>query len=142
MAKMEFKITADHSADVIKELNRKIDVALTKCGIVAENYAVLEIENKPRRVDTGLLRNSITYALHGKGANKSSYHADDNSKSGSYSGTTDDSRNAVYIGSNVEYAQYVHEGTRRMTANRFLQKAVENYQGEYKDIIKTELKNN
>lgn len=141
MATMNFKIESDHSADAIKELNEKIDIALTKCGIVAENYAVQEIENNPRRVDTGLLRNSITYALHGKSANKGSYHSDDNSKSGSYSGTADDGKNAVYIGSNVEYAQYVHYGTTRMIPNRFLENAVEKHQDEYKNIIKTELSN-
>ena len=139
MATMKFRIEADHTADVIKELNEKIDVALTKCGIVAENYAVQEIENNPRRVDTGLLRNSITYALHGKSANKGSYHSDDNSKSGSYSGTADDSKNAVYIGSNVEYAAYVHYGTTRMTPNRFLENAMERHQEEYKNIIQSEL---
>lgn len=104
MATMNFRIESDHSADAIKELNEKIDVALTKCGIVAENYAVQEIENVPRRVDTGLLRNSITYAVHGEAPHKSSYRSDDGTKSGSYSGTADDSKNAVYIGTNVEYA--------------------------------------
>lgn len=139
MARTAFRVQADHSADAIRELNEKIDVALTKCGIVAENYAVQEIENNPRRVDTGLLRNSITYAVHGESPNKSSYRSDDGTKSGSYSGTAEDKPNTVFIGTNVEYAQYVHYGTTRMIPNRFLENAIERHQDEYKNIIQSEL---
>ena len=42
---------------------KSIETALEACGLQAEGYAALELENSPRRVDTGLLRNSITHAI-------------------------------------------------------------------------------
>lgn len=139
MARTTFSVRADHTAENIRELNEKIDRALTMCAVVAENYAVQEIENVPRRVDTGMLRNSITYAVHGEAPHKSSYHADSGNKSGSYTGTAEDKPNTVFIGSNLEYAAYVHYGTTRMTPNRFLENALERHQDEYKNIIQSEL---
>ncbi len=63
-------------------------------------------------IDTGLLRNSITYAVSGGEAHDPSYRADDGSKSGSYSGTAPEESGgvSVYVGSNVEYAGYIELG--------------------------------
>lgn len=112
--------------------------ALEAVGIQAEGYAKLELDNAPRRIDTGNLRNSITHVVV-------------------------DNDNAVYIGTNVEYAVYVHEGTgifadggrqtpwvyrdedgkyhrtQGMKPNRFLKKAVEKNKNEYAAIINSEM---
>ena len=56
-----------------------------------DGNAKLEIENLPRRVDTGLLRNSITHRVINE--------------------------NSVVIGSNTYYAVYVHEGTGKYATN-------------------------
>lgn len=65
-------------------------------------------------VDTGLLRNSITYALAGESAQISGYTSEDGTGSGSYSGTapadTDEHEKSVYVGTNVYYAPYVELG--------------------------------
>ena len=58
-------------------------------------------------VDTGRLRNSISHAVDGE---------------------------AVYIGSNVEYAPYVELGTSRAKAHHMLQKAATEHSAEYKRL--------
>lgn len=90
----------DHSAEAIEAKNKAVEAALTAIGLFLEGEAKLQLENDPRRVDTGRLRNSIANAVR----------ADEG---------------AVYIGTNVEYAPYVHEGTVKMAANRFLRNAIE-----------------
>lgn len=166
---MEIKIEIQDNTDEFKkEIEEKVKTALEAVGMQAEGNSKLEIENMPRRVDTGLLRNSVTHRVVG-----------------------DDS---VIIGSNVYYAVYVHEGTgkyatsgstgdgwwvyvrgstsskisahgkrytqaqaRRIVAflkskgldahmtqgmkpNRFLTNAMEKYRDEYKKIIETIMK--
>lgn len=142
-------IEADNTEEVKQELERRVRKALTAVGIQVATDAREEIQKSPSRIDTGLLRNSITYALDGEGTAISSYSADKASRysgktppSESYSGTTPkepEGRQAVYIGSGTSNAIYVHEGTDRMSANRFLKNAVENNKGEIVSIIKDEL---
>lgn len=115
MADVTFKVVADNSDEVKRIINERIETALEAVGLQAEGYAKLELENDPRRIDTGRLRNSITH-------------------------TTSD--NTAYIGTNVEYAPYVHEGTTRpngtmMAPNRFLKNALANHISEYQQIMMT-----
>lgn len=65
-------------------------------------------------VDTGRLRNSITHAVEG---------------------------DAVYIGTNVEYAPYVELGTSRMAARPYLRPAAENHGDEYRALMEQAMKN-
>lgn len=65
-------------------------------------------------VDTGRLRNSISHAVEG---------------------------DAVYIGTNVEYAPYVELGTSRMRARPFLGPAAENHGQKYKELFEAAMKN-
>ena len=62
---------------------------------------------KATPVDTGRLRNSISHAVDGE---------------------------AVYIGSNVEYAPYVELGTSCAKAHHMLQKAATEHSAEYKRL--------
>lgn len=110
MASVKITDNTDKFKDAMDDA---VNRALEAIGIQAEGYAKLELENDPRRIDTGNLRNSITHAVK------------------------DD---AVYIGTNVEYGIYVHEGTVKMTANRFLKNAVEKNVSEYADIAKSYMK--
>lgn len=109
---MRIEIT-DNSKEVLAALQEQMQKALTICGITAEGYA-----KKLCPVDTGLLRNSITYAVSGESTAISSYQADRKDKSGelkkgSYSGTAPEESKgmAVYIGTNVEYAAYQELGS-------------------------------
>lgn len=142
-------ITHDHSDEVIRRIRDALPVALEAVGQFVEGEAVIEIEANPRRVDTGLLRNSITHAISGKGAAKKSYSADrprtagGSTESGTYSGTMPDDgedKPAVYIGTNVEYAIYVHDGTMRMAPNRFLTNALNNNRTKIKQYVENEIK--
>lgn len=141
----------DNRGQILAELENRVQVALEAVGLEAEGDAKLELGNSPRRIDTGMLRNSITHARSGKPPSITSYRGDKPSKydpngipSGSYSGTAqNDPKNqqAVYIGTNVEYAPYVHEGFympngKFIAPNRFLKNAMEKNTKEYKEIIK------
>lgn len=135
---MSIRVT-DNTDEVLEALKLALENGLNAVGEDAEAEAVLNIENNPRRVDTGLLRNSITHAVAGKGAAKGHYASDDGTKSGSYSGTAPgEEGKAVYIGTNVAYAGYVHDGTSRMAPNRFLANAA-NDPDRYKEILQSYL---
>lgn len=100
----------DHSKEYLNHVARDLETALDAVGSFISDEAADELENSPRRVDTGLLRNSITWALDGEAPAIQSYSSDDGSKSGSYSGTADKesgNNRSVIIGTNVEYAIYV-----------------------------------
>jgi len=129
----------DHSKEYLNHVARDLETALTAVGIHIEGEAKEELENSPRRIDTGLLRNSITWALDGEAPAIQSYSSDDGSKSGSYSGTADKesgNNRSVTIGSNVEYGEYVHDGTVNMSPNRFLKNAVVRNKDQITQYIK------
>lgn len=141
----------DNSPEFLRELADRIDRTLEAVGIHLEGEAKEELNNAPRRIDTGLLRNSITHAISGgppavtaySGDNPSKYKKSGEIPHGSYSGTAPkdpDNQRAVYIGTNVEYAPMVHEGTSRMAPNRFLKNAITKNEGQIKEFIIKELK--
>lgn len=136
------EIVTDNSDRVKADVQRTVETALEAIGLHLDGEAKLELEAAPRRVDTGLLRNSITHAVSGQPAAIKTYHADTQSDKGTrfgfYTGNAPDdpdNQKAVYIGSNVEYAAYVHEGTTRMTANRYLKNAIEHNHEQIKQIL-------
>ncbi len=104
----------DNSGKFKTEMNNKISRILEEIGIQIAGEAMDELENAPRRVDTGNLKNSIIYR-------------------------TAPEEDAVYIGTNVEYAIYVHEGTLKLRPNRFLKNAVIHNEDQIKKKIKEEL---
>ena len=137
----------DHSDEAKRDMKAAIERALDDIGIHLEGEAAEELENSPRRIDTGLLRNSVTHAVAGHRPAKGEYKADrprgktGEIETGTYSGvqgTTDEQ--AVYIGTNVEYAIYVHEGTSQMAPNRFLKNAVTKNEEQIRRWIDQNLK--
>lgn len=135
----------DNSAEVLNELERKVRLALASMGDTIEGYAK---EDCP--VDTGLLRNSITYAVSGDGAAISSYKADNpkpsKQSSGTYSGNVPQAPRehlAVYIGTNVYYAIYVEliEYYRHLSGKaHFLRDAATGHGDELKNKTETILR--
>lgn len=126
-----------HKKEVLDEVNRRIEKALTACGLVAESYA--EDYSKPR--DTGTLANSITSKVVNDG--------------GGY---------VMYVGTNTEYAYYVETGTgiyvpggrqtpwaykdeknkwhltRGIKPRHFLKKSLSEHKEKYRKMILDELK--
>lgn len=138
MSSVEF---TSHRGEVMDAMERAVRKALQEIGIEAEGHAKDIVRDKGSVV-TGLLRNSITWAIGGESPNISSYSADTGDKSGSYSGTAPKTDvPCVYIGTNVEYAPYVEVGARGRTAKPFLKPAVKDFRDEYKEIVEDNLKN-
>ena len=117
--------TDDHSDEFRMALATAIPNALEKIGLTAEAYAKLELSTPKEHgdkdktvrpnVDTGRLRNSITHVVR-------------------------ESEQAVYIGTNVEYAPYVEMGTSRAREYPYLRPAATEHTDEYVRILRDELK--
>lgn len=110
---LEFEVKVDNTDEIIHASREAITRALEAIGQQCVSNATTELENPPRRIDTGNLMRSITYYVEG---------------------------DSTYVGTNVEYAIYVHEGTRKMAPNRFLKNAVVKNKDEYKAIAEKHLK--
>ena len=140
----EIIIKNDNTRQVLNELESAIERALELCGYQAERNAKKNLYAN-HGVDTGLLRNSITFALDGGETNISAYKADKGDGEGSYSGSMPKESGkgvrSVVIGTNVEYAPYVELGTSRSKEIPFLRPAVQDHKKEYISIIRNELKN-
>ena len=130
----------DNSKEVSDNIKAALLRGLETCGLVAEGCA-----KKLTPVDTGLLRNSITYAISGEETAIDTYTDKNGKNKGFYSGTapeeSSDKTKSVYIGTNVEYASMVEIGTLKADAQPFLKPAVNDHQSKYRKIIENELKN-
>lgn len=129
------------------EFDPAVRKALEEIGIEAEAHAkeiMRDMSPKPP-IDTGYLRNSVTWAIGGGNPNAKNYKADKENKQGiiregSYSGTAPKKdQPCVYLGTNVEYAPPVEFGTSKMPARAFIRPAVEDFGDEYKEIVENNL---
>ena len=129
----------DNSEQVLRAFDAAMERALETIGMVAETHAK-EAITRQGAVDTGRLRNSITYAVKKREGEAISYRDDEGNtyRDRIGSGVED---NEVYIGTNVEYAPYVEMGTSRMPSRPFLKPAATEHGDEYKQIIKESMKN-
>jgi HK97 gp10 family phage protein len=128
-----------HKASVEKATEKAMKRAARMIGGTVAGHAV---DLCP--VDTGLLRNSITYAIGGEAPEKRVYYDDNNEQTGEYDGEAErdeDHEITVYIGTNVQYAPYQELGAPNihLNANPFLRPAMENYKREIEQIIQKEL---
>lgn len=135
---VEFRIEADNTDEVLRELDTRIQAALEACGNQAVSHAKQNI-TRAGRIDTGAMRNSMTHIVNG---------------------------NDCYVGTNNEYAIYHEMGTgiyldggggrqtpwiyvdskgvghftRGIKPIHFLKNAIANHVKEYKAIIEQHLK--
>lgn len=129
----------DNTSEFLDALDKAIENGLEAIGMTAEGHAKRKITDYPA-VDTGRLRNSITYAISGEKPQNSTYK-DDSGNTYEYSGTAPDDKDpSVYIGTNVEYGAYVEIGTSRMGARPFLKPAASEHSDEYERIMEAALK--
>lgn len=133
-----------HTDELMAELEFLEEKALVAVGGEAEGDAKIEIESSPRRVDTGRLRNSITWATKKEHSEARMTSSDDASEVHAEDGLTSAQaeEKSVVIGTNVEYAAEVHEGRAKpkLDPNRFLRNAVERNNEKYRTIIDQTLK--
>ena len=109
MAISGMTVNEDNTEEVSQGIQRAIDRALEEIGLAAEGYA-----KRACPVDTGNLRNSITHAV-------------------------ESGEDAVYVGTNVEYAPYVEMGTRHTAAQPFLRPAATEHGSTYRSILERNL---
>lgn len=105
-------VVQDNTDRVVDGIDSAVGAALEEIGLLAENYAA-----KKCPVDTGNLRASITHEVDAGG-------------------------NAVYIGTNVEYAPYVELGTSRQKAQPFLRPAASEHGAQYRQVLEKALGGN
>ena len=132
----------DNTDEVLSALEKAKIRGLTARGMTAEGHAKKKI-TQAKAVDTGRLRNSITFAVSGESANISSYSGDHGEEGGTYSGTApNDKEKAVYIGTGVKYAAGIETGSHRKAGGvHFLQDAAANHSDEYKKLMEDSMKN-
>lgn len=133
----------DNKELVLQATDQQIEMALIAIGAKMESHA--KANYVP--VDTGRLKNSITFALAGGPAQISKYGPDsgggDDEQSKPYSGTAPADPGgkvrSVYVGSNVEYAEVVEVGTSGRIGKHYLRQAVNNHTEEYKNLAERAL---
>lgn len=109
----DFRMTID-THDLTDEVTQALRLALHR-ALTKIGLVAVGYAKRLCPVDTGRLRNSITFY-------------------------TED--NAVHIGTNVEYAQFVEEGTSKQKPKPYLKPAVENHLDQYRQILEDELRGN
>lgn len=135
----------DNTEEVLRAMEAAIRRGNEAIGLAAEGHAKKKI-TAAGAVDTGRLRNSITYALAGEETHVKSYKANKGGKDRetyTYDGTAEGKKGSgVYIGTNVEYAPGIELGTHRSAgAVHFLQDAATNHTDEYKRLMEESMKN-
>ena len=127
----DIKFTSNGN-DILSALEKGKHNALTAIGATAETHTKENI-TADDLIDTGRLRNSITYAT-GDYSGVGTY-TDNNKKSYSDAKARNTPKDdEVGIGTNVEYAAYTELGTKHITAHHYLKRAVTDHKDEYKEL--------
>lgn len=101
--------------------------ALQAIGVMIEGEAIVRVP-----VDSGRLKGSITYATKKESDNPSgaAKHTDKVSRPWE--------KHILHVGTNVEYAQHIEYGTRRMSAQPYLRPALNDNRSKIAKIFKDE----
>lgn len=154
---ISFKVDIkDFSKEIEKVLDKDIERCLYAMGVLAVEGAVTAISTgETAAVDTGRLRASISFVTAGgqrSGANvqipKAGQTTEKNPlKSGDELSGKAPKADSVIVGTNVEYAEYVHNGVHKrkkdgkgMAARPFLRVGIDNKREEMKEKVKGILK--
>lgn len=130
---MNFQIKLEDNTPKVEEAEKQaIERALFAIGIKAVEGATDSISGKyetQKAVDTGRLRASISF-ITPTAKGESSYPAPNAEIGDKLSGKADEK--TVVVGSNVEYAEYVHDGTSRMPPRPFLREGIDKTKDDMK----------
>ena len=127
--KVDYK---DYSKEVLAAMEKGKRNALTAIGATAETHTKDNIK-ADGLVDTGRLRNSITYAT-GDYLGIGTYTDKKKKKYTDAKARNTPKDDEVAIGTNVEYAAYTELGTEKITAHHYLKRAVTEHKDEYKKL--------
>ena len=127
--KVDYK---DYSKEILSALEKGKRNALTAIGATAETHTKKNIK-ADGLVDTGRLRNSITYAT-GDYLGIGTYTDKKKKKYTDAKARNTPKDDEVAIGTNVEYAAYTELGTEKITAHHYLKRAVTEHKDEYKKL--------
>jgi phage gpG-like protein len=108
------EVVHDNTDKVLREMPTAINRALEAIGLLAEGHVIGYI-TEHHIVDTGRLRNSVTHAVDG-------------------------GDQSVIVGTNVEYAPYVHEGVHGKPGRPFLTEPIQQHQSEYREVFDEQMK--
>lgn len=143
---LNFTIKVEDNSKLVLEAEEKaIEDALFAMGVKAVEGSVDAISGRysvAPAVDTGRLRASISFITANGERGDSGIPTPPNGNSGDkLSGNAE--KNSVVVGSNVEYAEPVHDGTSRMAGRPFLREGIDrtkdDMQRQVEKIFKGEL---
>lgn len=124
----------DNSPEIQKALKENMDKCLYIMGTRAVEGAVQSISFENLAVDTGRLRASISFVTAQGQTGQSGEHSDASKSGDTLSGKAP--ADSVQVGTNVEYAIYVHNGTSRMAERPFLKDGIENQRDAIQEGVK------
>lgn len=140
MSELSFTVKLQDNSKLFKEASDEaIDRALYAIGVKGVEGATNAISgayNVAAAIDTGRLKASISFITQMgdmnvvpegmvRCENKEVANSEPDDK---LSGTAE--KNSVVVGSNVEYAEYVHDGTSRMDGRPFLREGIDRTKGD------------
>lgn len=131
----DFKLI-DNSDKVLKAMEEQIALGLEGIGVDAQDFAVRDCP-----VDTGRLRNSITYAIKDSQGQPNT-QPKEKAEPEDYATHGEPEKNTMYLGTNVEYASVIEYGDTIEHENgkaHFLRDAVTDHQDRYRKIMQTAL---
>ena len=127
-ATFDFKLKSNRK-EVLRGSEEAVERGLAAIGMRAVTYTHRPKKRRGTPVDTGRLRNSIAWATASQGGGGT------DAPSG---GGADD--RTVIIGTNVEYGEFVEEGTSKRKPAHMLRNALTDGSDEYARIMEAALK--
>lgn len=131
----------DLTPDVQKAEENAVQRALYAIGVKAVEGATDAITGRysiPSAVDTGRLRASISFITPSQSGDSGMAIPPNGSPSDRLSGKGE--KDCVIVGSNVEYAEFVHNGTTNMSARPFLREGIDKTKDVMRDQVERILK--
>ena len=134
---MRFAIRVGNNSQLaLGELEKATERVLYAIGVKAVEGSVDAISGKydiDPAVDTGRLRASISFITPTEKGGSGQPKPPNAQAGDELTGTAE--RNTVVVGSNVEYAEYVHNGTSKMAGRPFLREGIDKTKGEMQEQV-------